>query len=205
MYFLYILAAIVFLLALFALIPITAEINYEYINKAQRLTLVIKLFKHIKIKIPVNLKKGVKKAEKEAEKEVKKADISFKKAKNFFFSIKNAFSDSKNDIYKILYSLKKNIIINHILFEMEYGLSNAAKTGIANGVIWAAATGALSAVDNISEIKSSKLNIYPVFDRQCFNVRFSGILTFKIVHIITVGIKILKLVNYFAKNLNNQT
>lgn len=205
MYFLYILAAIVFLLALFALIPITAEINYEYINKAQRLTLVIKLFKHIKIKIPVNLKKEVKKAEKEAEKEVKKADISFKKAKNFFFSIKNAFSDSKNDIYKILYSLKKHIIINHILFKMEYGLSNAAKTGIANGVIWAAATGALSAVDNISEIKSSKLNIYPVFDRQCFNVRFSGILTFKIVHIITVGIKILKLVNYFAKNLNNQT
>lgn len=205
MYFLYILAAIVFLLALFALIPITAEINYEYINKAQKLTLVIKLFKLIKIKIPVNLKKEEKKAEKEAEKEVKKADISFKKAKNLFFSIKSAFSDSKNDIYKILIYLKKNIVINHILFEMEYGLSNAAKTGIANGVIWAAATGALSAVDNISEIKSSKLNIYPVFDRQCFNVRFSGILTFKIVHIITVGIKILKLVNYFAKNLNNQT
>ena len=85
---------------------------------------------------------------------------------------------------------------------MEYGLSDAAKTGMANGAIWAAASGVLSAIDNLSEIKSAELNIYPVFDRECFNLRLNSILTIKMTHIISVGIKILKIVNYFAKNLS---
>lgn len=200
MYFLYILLALIFVLTILSFMPVSAEIHYEYINKVQKLDIVLRLFKIIKIKIPVNQNKKEKKIKDENAKKTKR-DFSIERLKQLFSDIENALSDSKSEIFKILSTIKKHLLINRVLFEMEYGLSDAAKTGMANGALWASSSGVLSAIDNFSEIKSVSLNIYPVFDRECFNARFIGIITLKFTHIISIGIKLLKVVNCFSKNL----
>lgn len=198
MYLLYILIALIFVLSLISFMPVSAELRCEYIEKVQKTELLLRLFKIIKITIPINAKKD-KKGKTTDDKNEKKQKFGYSKIKKLLGDIKDTFSDTKSEIYAILSSLKNHLVINRVLFEMEYGLSNAAKTGMANGALWASASGALSVIDNISEIKSVTLNIYPNFSRECFNIRFVGIITLRFAHIISIGIKLLKIINHFIK------
>lgn len=202
MLFLYILLGVILALLALSLSRVSCHIDYEYIGKTQKASLSFHFFKIIKVRIPLSLEKNKKgKSKNTEEKASKKKKFSFENLKLLFKNIESAFSDSKNDIFSLLASLKDHLSIDKLVLELEYGLADAAKTGMANGAIWAAASGALSAIDNFSEIKSGGLNIYPVFDRECLNLRFSGIISLKIAHIISIGITVLKIINSFAKNL----
>lgn len=203
MYFLYILIALAILLTLFLCSPVTVSVYYEYVDKVSKTDVTISFFKIIKIKFP---KKTGEKKEKKAKpnKKEEKEKLTFNKLKTLLSGIKTSLSDSKSDISILLSSIKKHLVIDKMLYEMEYGLSDAAKTGVANGALWGILSGIFSIIDNISEIKDVTLNIWPVFDRECLNLRFHGIISIKFTHIISNGIRLLKIVNYFSKNINDK-
>lgn len=203
MYFLYILIALAVLSAFILFSSVTVDVYYEYVEKASKKDITITFFKIIKIKFP---KDSDKKKEKKAkpEKKEEKEKLTFKKLKNLLNGIKTSLSDSKSDISILLSSIKRHLVIDKMLYEMEYGLSDAAKTGMANGALWGILSGIFSIIDNISEIKDVTLNIWPVFDRECLNLRFHGIISIKFTHIISNGIRLLKIVNYFSKNINDK-
>lgn len=197
MYFLYILLAVLVLLLVALSTTAIIEINYEYIGSKQKVEIILRIFKFIKIKIPVaNRKKDNNAYNKKPE---KKEKYSFAKIKTLFSNIKATFTDLKGEIFSLFASIKNHIKIDKILFEMQYGLKDAAKTGMANGAMWTLSSGVLSAVDNISPIGDVTLNIYPVFDRECFNARFQGIISFRLVHIISICVTILKIINGLIK------
>lgn len=202
MFFAYIFIFLVFIIGALFCLCVSAEIYYEYINKVQKAEITIRLFKIIKIKIPVKLNKEKKSDEKKASAE--KESFSLEKIKNIFSRVTDALSNAKSDIYALFSSISKHLVIKKVLFETEYGLSDAAKTGMSYGAVWGVVSCALSAIDNFSEIKDLELNIYPVFDRECFNLRTNCIISIKIAHIISIGIKILKIINCFSKIITKE-
>lgn len=202
MFFAYILIFLVLFTAVLSFMPISAEVYYEYINKVQKAEITFRLFKIIKIKFPVKLNKEKKADEKKNED--KKESFSLSKIKKLFSDITDAFCDAKSDIYALFSSLSKHLVINKVLFETEYGLSDAAKTGMSYGAVWGVVSSMLSAVDNFSEIKKLTLNICPVFDRECFNMRTNCIISLKLAHIISIGVKILKIINCFSKIITKE-
>ena len=200
MYFAYIFIFLVFIITVLSFFPVTCEIYYEYINKVQKAEITIRLFKIIKIKVPVKLNKEEKAHKRDTKKSSQeRKSFTLSKIKKTFSDITDALSDAKSDIHAFFSSLAKRIVLEKVLLETEYGLSDAAKTGMSYGAVWGVVSCMLSSVDNFSEIKDLTLNIYPVFDRECFNLRTNCIISAKTAHIISIGIIILKIINRFSK------
>ena len=196
---LYILIAVALLGSVLLLAPAYLKITVEYIDKKQKTVIILKIL-GIPLKIPAgDIKREEKKAEKDAEGAVEKNhSFDAEKFKRAADGVRSAFGETKGDIFEILSRLKKLVTVDYVILEIRFGLSDAAKTGMANGAVWAAASGALSAADNVLEVKNADLNIVPVFDRECFDLRIFGILKVRPAHIISVALRLVRVINCFV-------
>ncbi|NLY43828.1 MAG: DUF2953 domain-containing protein [Clostridiaceae bacterium] len=182
------------ILLIILLIPI--NISLEYVRKEgkkeARLTL-LPLGKRLKIKIPLfdfHNKKGSK---------------LFKNKKNIKEQqLPNSFSQFKEDIirffsnypiYRKVFNstmgyLRKKVICNELIFQLDIGMDDAALTGIISGMLWGTVYNVLAFFDRFFIIKKTDIKILPFFNDAVFNVKFYCIFTFRVVHII-IGFLIL--------------
>ena len=201
-------AAALFLLfiALVIFLPLEAGVEYLISGKNQKLLLYIRLLKiPLTFKIPLGKdkkKKANKSDKKSNDKPKKKMTLSVFCDK--VRALKEAYGESKNDIKGILSDIRKRIEFKKIDFSMHFGLSDAAKTGIATGAAWASSSCLVSIINQMFGVRDAALDVNPDFNREFFNLRIKSILVLRPVHIIIIGIKILKIVNLFIEKMDSE-
>ena len=201
-------AAALFLLfiALVIFLPLEAGVEYLISGKNQKLLIHVQLLKiPLTFKIPLgkDKKKKANKSDKKAiDKPKKKMTLSVFCDK--VRALKEAYGESKNDIKGILSDIRKRIEFKKIDFSMHFGLSDAAKTGIATGAAWASSSCLVSIINQMFGVRDAALDVNPDFNREFFNLRIKSILVLRPVHIIIIGIKILKIVNLFIEKMDSE-
>ena len=103
---------------------------------------------------------------------------------------KAKYKEYKSVIKTFMKLTRNKIEIKNLELCLNYGCSDAAKTGILYGVLW----GALSAVHNALNLYFNsdypKVNITPDFQNKKFEIKVYGILRVRLVHIINAILKI---------------
>ncbi len=202
---------LVFLFGLILLLPSQIGIEYENSDGKQRLILHIRLIGiPLKINIPVikdaEKKKGKTKKVKKSEKTDTPKDSKEKKTFSNFrqtaVNMKDAYNEAKDDMKDILSQIRQRTKFDTITFCLSFGLSDAAKTGIATGAAWASSSCILSVLDHMFDIKKIYLDVSPDFNREHFHLYIKSILRLRLVHIINISIRIIKIVNLFIKKMD---
>ena len=197
------------ILALLLCLPALAGLEYMYNDGRQKLTLHIRcLGIPIRIPIPTGEEKGEKR-EKKKRGEPKGETANKAKKENplsRFSAIANgiraAYAETKDDISSVLAEIRKKTEFETIVFRLGFGLSDAAKTGIATGAAWASASCVLSVLNQMFGIRSIDLDVSPDFNRECFRLQIKSILRLRPVHIISISIRIIKIVNLFIEKMD---
>ncbi len=88
--------------------------------------------------------------------------------------------------------IKKHIFLEMVLFDFEFGLSDAAKTGMATGAVWAAVYNLFAFVTRNFSVGRHEFHIQPNYEKEVVNAKLEGIIKFRIVHIIGILLVVLK-------------
>lgn len=197
------------ILALLLCLPALAGLEYMYNDGRQKLTLHIRcLGIPIRIPIPTGEEKGEKREKKKrGEPKGETANKAKKENPLSRFSviangIREAYGETKDDIGSVLAEIRKKTEFETIVFRLVFGLSDAAKTGIATGAAWASASCVLSVLNQMFGIRSIDLDVSPDFNHECFRLYVKSILRLRPVHIISISIKIIKIVNLFIEKMD---
>ena len=141
-------------------------------------------------KLGFNIKFKETKKEKE-KKEAGKAEgkDSFidkaKRVKNNINILKNTFSASKGHI-------KKSITVKYVNFSMDFGLGDAALTGISTGVLWGVIYSAFALVCKLFTVKEHKFSIDPIFNKNIMKINLGGVDYTRLVEILAAAIIIFR-------------
>ncbi|MBC8595807.1 DUF2953 domain-containing protein [Qingrenia yutianensis] len=141
-------------------------------------------------KLGFNIKFKETKKEKE-KKEAGKAEgkDSFidkaKRVKNNINILKNTFSASKGHI-------KKSITVKYVNFSMDFGLGDAALTGISTGVLWGVIYSAFALVCKLFTVKEHKFSIDPIFNKNIMKINLGGVVYTRLVDILAAAIIIFR-------------
>lgn len=185
MIYVYAVVAVVFLIiALFLFLPARIQIVLGGENKAD-----IKLFFFCGIlKIPLKPK------EKTDNEKNKQDTTEEQKDKKFFDGINNIFRII--NIIRKTYSGSREYVSKRINADLtvniNFGLYDAALTGIATGAVWALLYELLGLISTVTLIKKHTFNVEPVFDKALFKADGVCIFSFLPVNIIGILIHILK-------------
>ena len=194
------------LILIFALLFLKIQAGIEYLHSGKEQKLIVHLCIlgiPIKIRIPLNKKKKAKKEIKKSEnKKQSKKRLTFSRFKKICSGIYSAYSESKNDIKEVLSDLRQKIEFKTVDFKVHFGLSDAAKTGIATGAVWTSSSCLVSVINQMFGIRKIDLDVVPDFNRECFNLYIKSILILRPVHIISIGLKALKIVNLFIERMD---
>ena len=98
--------------------------------------------------------------------------------------------------YKIvMYRFLKNVRCHHLVWKTEIGLGDPAYTGIISGLLWGVKGFAFSMFrSHIGTMtKPPSFSVLPCFDSTCLKLDFRCIFDLRIGHIITAGLKFVKL------------
>lgn len=201
-------AVLLLLIALVLLLPAYVGIEYEYREGRQKLLVHMRLLGiPIKIRVPIGEAQKKQKKKKAAEKDTAteteaKKKFTFSRFREIAGGIRDAYQESKEDIRLTLAQIRKKTELESVAFHLGFGLSDAAKTGIATGAAWTSSSCLLSVVNQMVGIKTVDLRISPDFTRETFSIYIKSILKLRPVHIISIGIKIIKIVNLFIEKMN---
>lgn len=141
-------------------------------------------------KLGFNIKFKETKKEKE-KKEAGKAEgkDSFidraKRVKNNINILKNTFSASKGHI-------KKSITVKYVNFSMDFGLGDAALTGISTGVLWGVIYSAFALVCKLFTVKEHKFSIDPIFNKNIMKINLGVVVYTRLVDILAAAIIIFR-------------
>lgn len=193
------LVIICILLIILLFIKINISIEYLRTDDNDRAILTFSIIKNlIKLDIPfidISEKKGFlgmkfsKKYKIKDDKTVyekEKSFISFSKLKDMLEKAYTTYYTYKDILTSVRNYLRKRIVCNDFIFHLEFGLGDAALTGIASGLVWGASYSILSIIGNHSILKNTDIKISPVFNEIKFHVKFYCIFTIRVVHIIIV-------------------
>lgn len=111
----------------------------------------------------------------------------------------NIFSELFSDIKKIFKYFRRKIKSDVFEIDLTFGMLDAAETGIATGVIWAAIGSFYPIIDSIIAIDEPVINVNPKFNCEYFNLEYKGVYKLKLFHIIYIGISALKLFLKYKK------
>lgn len=192
------------LFALILFLPLLAGIEYLNQDGKQKLFLRIRLL-GIPLKIRVPIKNETKKPKKEREKkdeEKPKKKLTFARFRTIIDGFCEAYDETKDDIKDVLSDIRKKLEFQTLVFHVHFGLSDAAKTGIATGATWTSASCALSVLNQMFAVRNLSLDVAPDFNRECFELHIKSILKLRPVHIISIGLKIIKIVNLFIEKMD---
>ena len=177
-------------LAIICMIPVCLKIEYAFSLSRGRQKVNIYINK---IKVPTKEKTSTPEKKNNDKKPPKP------KKKKTGFSLKKIGLISEN-ISELTEYLCKKTKIKSIVFHADFGLDDAAATGVAAGVVYGCVYTAAGVIYSKTDIKKEKIDICinPHFDAKCAEIYASGIFRFRIVHIINIAFKVLN----FIKKIN---
>ncbi|QXM06070.1 DUF2953 domain-containing protein [Crassaminicella indica] len=115
----------------------------------------------------------------------KKSIISLDEMKKINNKIKRFYHSYHNVIQYMLSKIK----ISDFLWITEFGMKDAAITGMISGIFWAVKGYIISILRNNMNCNKTTLNIVPIFNREVFKTTLHCIIKVKIGYIIIAGIK----------------
>lgn len=182
----FIILAIVLLLAFFMLIPVKIQFFMKKTEQDNKTEIRIKylFFKFSK-------KEKLKKTD----------NIKSAPERNLSFVIvKDIYTSSKKDILSIVsYLKKKAVLLENIDFELDFGYQDAASTGMMTGIINGAAYNIVSILCNNLKVITWDIRITPDFENEKFDAKLCCIAKIKTAHIIVVGLMALKILFKICK------
>ena len=197
-----IIGILVLLFLLILTMPAQLGIEYENLDGKQKLVLHIRLLM-IPLKINIPIMKSVEKKERKKKKEKnKKQKTTLSSFRSVASGLKTAYNETKDNIKEILSEIRSKTEFQTISLRLGFGLSNAAKTGIATGAAWASSSCILSVLNRMFRIHKIDLNVSPDFNREYFHLHIKSILRLRPVHIISISIRIIKIVNLFIEKMD---
>ena len=172
------------------LLFVRLNFNFEgYFNNAEGKNFTLRFYVFTK-KLGFDIKFKETKKEKE-KKEAEKAEgkdnfiDKAKRAKNNINILKNTFSASKGHI-------KKSITVKYINLDMDFGLGDAALTGISTGVLWGVIYSAFALVCKLFTVKEHKFSIDPIFNKNIMKINLDGVVYTRLIDILTAAVIIFK-------------
>ncbi len=188
------------------------DISIEYLRKNENDKLVIGLFKKlIKIDIPfVDVEKkegfwGIKflrrfRTKKDKDDGRKESNITFSQMRKQFEEVKEYYHMYQTTFNRVYKYLKRKIGCTNFTLHLNFGLGDAAITGVTTGLLWGTLYNILSVLSYIIDFKKTDIKINPDFNDAKIDIVFKSIFTIRIVHIINVLYVILfSLVNISLK------
>ncbi len=178
----------------------TLKYGFENDNTVKLRFFVIHPIFGFNIKLNTKDKKQKKPDEKEDNSKQNRPDENksfidkVKEIKNNFDVIKNTISDTEKHI-------KKTINIKEINLKINFGLSDAAITGISTGILWAAVYSVFGFLTRKFTVDKHDFKIDPIFNKTIFTIYSDGIIYARLVNIIGTLIATLKTYNKL-KNSN---
>jgi hypothetical protein len=133
-------------------------------------------------------KKNNKKKSKNAETKIEKNGY-LDKIKGF----KTSYTDIKDILEEILLLTKNKAEFSGIYIRIRYGTGDAAITGSIYGAIWAITGSIYSFLCRFFKVGFPTLELEPVFGGKVFDFEAEGIITTKLVHIITAIFRSIKI------------
>jgi len=186
----------VIILLVLALCFIPMDIGVEYIARQnqKKSYFRIKLFKIIPIKL--KMKQDGQMVQKIIE---EYGDVDLEKFLKFTSDVAHTFKYIKADLKDLVCDIVRKVSFAEILFDVNFGTGNAAKTGIMTGTVWSGAAVLVRVIDEIFGVKKFSLNVSPCFEKRCFDVHFKGILRLRLVNIMIIIYKIGQIVYKFKE------
>lgn len=177
------------------LMPLRIEVSYKQENKENRLVMyIITLFGLIRYKVDltflgnklVNLKGKLNYKSIEKEFMEKENRIIIQGFKQSTHKVKENYQTYKTVMKYFLDKIK----IEKFYLNTQYGLENAAITGILSGILYSIQSNILILVFQYKNIKDCQIRMIPLFQQQnIIRIDFSCIIQFKLGHIINGSIR----------------
>lgn len=117
-----------------------------------------------------------------------------KDAKSIFEKLLDLYKELQKVKYTCITSkdfIKKRLVLKELNVLIEFGLSDAAKTGIATGAVWATIYNVLEFLTKFVTLKNHKFNVEPDYNNEKYYASFDGIITVRIVNIISIALYVL--------------
>jgi len=176
-------------ISIFIILFLEISVKFDYDDRLnENFRLRIFLYNE---KFGINLLKKDKPKKPKKKKEEKTKD---KEKISFFEKIVDVFEELKNISYAYYYSkdfIRKRLILEKLNVNIDFGMSDAAKTGIATGAIWAVLYNIFAVVTKIFTVYDHKFNVEPDYNNEKFLFGVNGILKFKLVNIISIAFYVL--------------
>lgn len=182
----FLIIALLSLIALFLLLKISVKFEFNSETK-EEFKIRVYLYNE-KLGFDVKKKQKNEKAEK-AEKEGEKKEKS-----TILERLYNLYTELQKLRYTYILSqdfLRKRLILKNIEAHVAFGLSDAAKTGIATGAVWAFIYNVFGFVTRIFTVENHKFNVEPDYNNEKFFTSINGILTFRTANIISIALYLL--------------
>lgn len=83
--------------------------------------------------------------------------------------------------------IRKRVRIENLCVKVDFGLSDAAKTGIATGAVWGILYNIFGFVTRFFYVENHKFDVNADYNKEKFELDVDGILSFRIVNIIIIA------------------
>ncbi len=175
----FILALTAALAGIFALLFAPLKLGVEYRNSKMKITVKC-LF--VRIKIDSSALRNGKKVKTPKTVDTKRESTGvIEKIKN----LKKGYEAMKGVLGDVLSLLKDKAEFSGIYVRVKYGTGEAAVTGMVYGAIWSLVGNIYAFLCRYFKVKFPELELEPVFDGKAFEIEAEGIITTRLVHIIT--------------------
>lgn len=116
-------------------------------------------------------------------------DKEFEKKFKFFKYIFNSFNrildDKKNDLIFIIKYVKKTVEFKSVDFSLDYGLGNAALTGLSGGIVWGLISNVSGFIGKFIDIKSfTNVAVKPHYTEKVLDYRLKIIIYVSIINLL---------------------
>lgn len=206
---LYLAFFILFIIILLFLVTLRINILIEYLRNGNDDHFIISLFilnEMLKLKYEIPFieieKNGIKfvkfKKKNKKEKDIKKEEekINFNKIYENYLLFKSYYMKNKDLINKIKKYLKKSLVLKELDISIEFGTGNACYTGVLSGNIWAALGIITSFISTNIKVLKQRVIVKPDFANEKLKIDLYCIFVVKFVHIIVVGVIVIKEILY---------
>jgi len=137
-----------------------------------------------------------------------KSKTDVKKEKNdekILDKIKNYIKTFK--ILKEVYSKNKFFIRDRLVLEdtkayVKFGFGDAAVTGIATGAVWSLLYQILAFLSSVGTVKDHEFDVVPVYNERGFCLNINGIISFRMINIIRVVLKVVRTYRKIIRETN---
>jgi len=139
-------------------------------------------------KVGFDLKDFSWKSKKNKEEKVEKDEKFLDKIKGYiktFKILKEVYSKNK-------YFIKERMVLENTNVSVKFGLGDAAITGIATGAVWTLLYNMLAFLSCIGTVRDHNFEVEPVYNESGFSMDINGIISFRLINIIRVVLKLVR-------------